>query len=182
MGIRTSRKPSSSSRSRSPTARPTRSNCRPMTWWVTWPTPRASSTSRRRSTVSPGVSPCGPLRCIAGRAASGRSRIGTPTPWPITPPLPRAVADDAIEAAWGEVFDALPAGWSAGRPSYYPERREWQQYAFDSFEMPKVGVRSKEWTAISATRSSALGWRAGALPAGAPARAECRAGTAGGAL
>ena len=47
---------------------------------------------------------------------------------------------DDIEAAWSEGFDALPAGRSVGRPSYYPERREWQQYAFDSFEVAKVGV------------------------------------------
>ena len=48
---------------------------------------------------------------------------------------------DDLEAVWADVFDALPAGWSVGRPSFYPERRAWQQYSFDSFEVPKVGVR-----------------------------------------
>ena len=54
------------------------------------------------------------------------------------------------------MFNALPAGWSVGRPSYYPERRVYQQYAFDSFEVPKVGVRSKEWTAIGPTEVDCL--------------------------
>ncbi len=45
--------------------------------------------------------------------------------------------DHDIEAAWDALFDALPAGWSVGRPSFYPERREWQQYAFDAFEDAK---------------------------------------------
>jgi hypothetical protein len=66
------------------------------------------------------------------------------------------MTDAERDAAWGEVFDALPAGWSVGRPSYYPERPERQQYAFDSFEVPKVGVRSKEWTAIGATEVECL--------------------------
>ena len=66
------------------------------------------------------------------------------------------MADDELEAAWGEVFDALPAGWSVGRPASTHERREWQQYAFDSFEVAKVGVRSKEWTAIGATEVEVL--------------------------
>ncbi len=66
------------------------------------------------------------------------------------------MADDDIEAAWGEVFDALPAAWSVGRPSYHDERHEWTQYAFDSFEVAKVGVRSKEWTAIGATEVECL--------------------------
>jgi hypothetical protein len=34
------------------------------------------------------------------------------------------VTDDEIEAAWDAVFDALPAGWSVGRPSYHDERHE----------------------------------------------------------
>jgi hypothetical protein len=50
----------------------------------------------------------------------------------------------------------MVSGWSVGRPSFYPERREWQQYAFDSFEVTKVGVRSKEWTAIGPTEVECL--------------------------
>jgi hypothetical protein len=73
------------------------------------------------------------------------------------------VVDDDIEAARDAIFDALPAGWSVGRPSYYPERRKWQQYAFDSFEAAKVGVRSKEWTVIGATEVECLLEMAGCL-------------------
>ena len=65
-------------------------------------------------------------------------------------------ADDEPEAAWDAVFASLPAGWSVGRPSYHDERHEWTQYAFDSFEVPKVGLRSKEWTAIGATEEDCL--------------------------
>ena len=45
-----------------------------------------------------------------------------------------------IEAAWDRVFDALPSGWSVGRPSYHDERHVWTQYAFDSVEVAKVGL------------------------------------------
>jgi len=31
------------------------------------------------------------------------------------------------------------------------ERREWVQYAFDPSERPKVGLRSREWTAIGSS-------------------------------
>jgi len=51
--------------------------------------------------------------------------------------------DDDLDAAWGEVFDALPAAWSVGRPSYHDERQEWTQYAFDSFEQPKVDTEPR---------------------------------------
>ena len=37
-------------------------------------------------------------------------------------PIPKTIADDDLEAAWGEVFEALPAVWSVGRPSYHDER------------------------------------------------------------
>src|SRR4029077_14912353 len=58
--------------------------------------------------------------------------------------------DNDLEAAWDEVFEALPAAWSVGRPSYHDERHEWTQYAFDPREMPKVGARSREWSALGA--------------------------------
>ncbi len=64
--------------------------------------------------------------------------------------------DDDVEAAWSEVFDALPAAWSVGRPSYHDERHEWTQYAFDSFEQPNIGLRSREWTAVGATELECL--------------------------
>jgi len=55
------------------------------------------------------------------------------------------------EEAWYSVHDALPAGWYVGRPSYHDERREWVMYAFDPSERSKVGLRSREWTAVAAT-------------------------------
>ena len=58
---------------------------------------------------------------------------------------------DDVEAAWDEVFDALPAAWSVGRPSYEDEPHEGTRYAFDSVERPSVGVRSREWTSVDAT-------------------------------
>ena len=66
------------------------------------------------------------------------------------------MTEDDLEAAWDAVFDALPAAWSVGRPSYHDERHEWTQYAFDSFERPSVGVRSREWTAVAATEVECL--------------------------
>ena len=54
-----------------------------------------------------------------------------------------------LEDAWSELHDATPAGWHVGRPSYHDERREWIQYAFDPSERPRVGLRSREWTAAA---------------------------------
>jgi len=34
------------------------------------------------------------------------------------------MTNDDLEAAWDEVFDALPTAWSVGRPSYHDERHE----------------------------------------------------------
>ncbi len=61
-----------------------------------------------------------------------------------------------LEAAWNAVHDATPAGWYVGRPSYYDERRQWVQYAFDPSERPRVGLRSREWTAVGATEVEAV--------------------------
>ncbi len=49
-----------------------------------------------------------------------------------------------LEEAWNAVHDATPAGWHVGRPTYYDERRQWHQYAFDPSERPVVGLRSRE--------------------------------------
>ncbi len=54
-----------------------------------------------------------------------------------------------LEDAWDAVHEATPAGWHVGRPSSHDERREWVMYAFDPSERPKVGLRSREWTAIA---------------------------------
>jgi len=42
-------------------------------------------------------------------------------------------------------------GWQVGRPHFHDERRCWEQYAFDPKERPRVGKRSREWTAIGPT-------------------------------
>ncbi len=56
-----------------------------------------------------------------------------------------------MEEAWDAIHAVLPAGWYVGRPTYYDERRQWHQYAFDPSERPVVGLRSREWTAIGST-------------------------------
>jgi hypothetical protein len=61
------------------------------------------------------------------------------------------VAD--LAAAWDELHDATPVGWHVGRPSYHDERRQWIMYAYDSSERPRVGLRSREWTAVGATEA-----------------------------
>ncbi len=62
----------------------------------------------------------------------------------------------ALEEAWSHVHDATPVGWHVGRPSYHSERRQWVQYAFDPSERPRVGLRSREWTAVGATEVEAV--------------------------
>ena len=66
------------------------------------------------------------------------------------------MVDDDLEAAWGQVFDALPAAWAVGSPSYHDERHEWTRYAFDPFERPSIDVRSREWTAIGPSELECL--------------------------
>ncbi len=67
---------------------------------------------------------------------------------------PAGVSAD-LEEAWIAVHDATPAGWYVGRPSYSDERREWVQYAFDPSERPSVALRSREWTLVIASLSTA---------------------------
>jgi hypothetical protein len=60
-----------------------------------------------------------------------------------------------LEAAWAEV-DAANAtlGWTVGRPSLHDDVRgaeHWEQWASDARETPKVGKRSREWTAVGRT-------------------------------
>jgi hypothetical protein len=56
-----------------------------------------------------------------------------------------------LEAACADLDAAMPPGWLLGRPSLHDERRRWIRYAFDPSEMPKVSVRSREWTAVAQT-------------------------------
>ena len=70
-----------------------------------------------------------------------------------------------MEEAWDAIHAVLPAGWYVGRPSEHPEPREWIMYAFDPSERPRVGLRSREWTAIGPNGGGGRS-RDGALPAG----------------
>ena len=63
------------------------------------------------------------------------------------------MTDDELIDAWLELHDATPPGWSVERPSYDPRRDEWSIYAFDTTERPKVGHRSREWTAVAPTQA-----------------------------
>jgi len=58
---------------------------------------------------------------------------------------------DLLEEAWNEVHAVTPHGRTVGRASHHPERQEWLVYAFDPSERPKVGLRSREWTAVAQT-------------------------------
>ncbi len=60
---------------------------------------------------------------------------------------------DDLEAAWDELHAVnATLGWQVGMPAYYDRRDEWQLYTFDPPERPKVGHRSREWTAVAPTQ------------------------------
>lgn len=62
------------------------------------------------------------------------------------------MTDPELVAAWDEVHAANEQlGWQVGRPYFHDERGTWEQYTFDPKERPKVGKRSREWTAIGPT-------------------------------
>ena len=63
--------------------------------------------------------------------------------------------DDRV-AAWDAIHDATPPGWYVGRPGYNDNYRQWEQYAFDPSERPKVGLRSREWTAVGTSELHVL--------------------------
>jgi hypothetical protein len=52
--------------------------------------------------------------------------------------------------------DELTSGADACPYSIHDERHEWTHYAFDPREVAKVGVRSRERTAIGATEPQVL--------------------------
>jgi hypothetical protein len=62
---------------------------------------------------------------------------------------------DDLEAAWVELHEANAAlGWFVGKPAYEPRLAvPWSQYAFDPKERPKVGHRTREFTAIGPTEA-----------------------------
>ncbi len=61
------------------------------------------------------------------------------------------MTDPELVAAWDEVHAANTMGWQVGRAYFHDEVDWWEQYAFDPKEKPKVGKRSREWTAIGKT-------------------------------
>ena len=64
------------------------------------------------------------------------------------------MTDHELHAAWAELHAAnAELGWRIGLPAYYERREEWQLYAFDPTERPKVGHRSREWTAVAPTEA-----------------------------
>ena len=59
---------------------------------------------------------------------------------------------DDLETAWAEIHDATPPGWVIGLPAYEARLEvPWSMYAFDPSERPKVGRRTRGWTAIGPT-------------------------------
>lgn len=59
--------------------------------------------------------------------------------------------ETTLEAAWQQMHAAMPPGWVLGRPSYHDERRGWILYAYARSERPRMGQRSREWTAVAGT-------------------------------
>jgi hypothetical protein len=56
-----------------------------------------------------------------------------------------------LEHAWAELDEANASlGWRVGRAYLHDElaSNPWEQYAYDPTERPKMGRRSREWTAI----------------------------------
>ena len=64
--------------------------------------------------------------------------------------------DRDLDALLSAVHDATPPDRSVGRPSCHDERHGWTQCALDEREQAKVGVRSREWTAVGATAGEVL--------------------------
>jgi hypothetical protein len=66
------------------------------------------------------------------------------------------VTDPEIVTAWAEIHDATPPGWYVGEPGYNDSYRRWEQFAYDPSERPKVGLRSREWTAVGTSELHVL--------------------------
>lgn len=62
------------------------------------------------------------------------------------------MTSDPLYDAWEAVHAANDGlGWQIGKPRYDERRNEWSVYLFDPRERPKVGHRSREWTAVAPT-------------------------------
>ena len=66
------------------------------------------------------------------------------------------MTDPDLVAAWDELHAANTMGWQVGRPYLHDEHSTWEQYAFDPTERPKVGKRSREWTAVRPTEAACV--------------------------
>jgi hypothetical protein len=66
------------------------------------------------------------------------------------------VTDPLLAKALAAAWDATPPGWHVGRQSEHPERGEWVMYAFDPSERAKLGLRSREWTAVHPTEEGVV--------------------------
>ena len=64
-------------------------------------------------------------------------------------------ASAELQAAWNELHLATPPDWIVGLPSQR-DGGSWEMYAFDQTEKPKVGRRSREWTAIGQTEHECI--------------------------
>lgn len=63
---------------------------------------------------------------------------------------------DDLTDAWAELLAVMPDGWEAGRPAWNERRQEWSLYAWDRSERPKIGHRSREWTAVHPTHAGVV--------------------------
>jgi hypothetical protein len=62
--------------------------------------------------------------------------------------------DQELHAAWAELHAAnAELRWYIGLPAFYERRDEWELYAFDPTERPRVGQRSRHWTAVAPTQA-----------------------------
>ena len=64
-------------------------------------------------------------------------------------------ASPELQVAWNELHDATPPNWQVGLPSQQ-HGGSWQMYVFDQTEKPKVGNRSREWTAVGQTEAECI--------------------------
>ncbi len=59
---------------------------------------------------------------------------------------------DTLEDAWDQLHEANVQNWYVGKPAFDERRNSWSLYPFDPTEKPKVGHRSREWTAVHPTQ------------------------------
>lgn len=63
-----------------------------------------------------------------------------------------------LETPWAAVDAATPAGWIVGRPYRHDEMAggQWEQFAYDPSDRPRVGRRTREWIAIANSELSCV--------------------------